>query len=238
MACRVTRHNDWTNRGQGSTRNDSLSAHHRQLLHLDVCVDEKEPHSGVLEIISRLRFQWKPQAIQRKVSEWMRGIMTNLSWRISMSVFLFPCRLIATEMGKILSIKFKSDNHISHRNPERVPIESLKDEMETLKRHLSLIGSTTVFCHNDLLTKNIIYDYKEGNHFNEFAGIDYSLYPSPELQRDWLTAYLESYKHSVGYFLQTARRDIHELICVSNFFWGLWAILQARDSSIDFNFER
>uniref|UniRef100_A0AAZ3PDN4 ethanolamine kinase n=1 Tax=Oncorhynchus tshawytscha TaxID=74940 RepID=A0AAZ3PDN4_ONCTS len=221
------------------------------------------PHSGVLEIISRLRFQWKPQAIQRKVSEWMRGIMTNLSlsnagptkltphsktasitWTgICFVLLLFPCRLIATEMGKILSIKFKSDNHAenilyfviffgphSSKLLKEVPIESLKDEMETLKRHLSLIGSTTVFCHNDLLTKNIIYDYKEGNHFNEFAGvkgIDYSLYPSPELQRDWLTAYLESYKHSVGLGAT-----------VSNFFWGLWAILQARDSSIDFNFER
>uniref|UniRef100_A0A8C7G6I7 ethanolamine kinase n=1 Tax=Oncorhynchus kisutch TaxID=8019 RepID=A0A8C7G6I7_ONCKI len=192
------------------------------------------PHSGVLEILSRLRLQWKPQAIQRKVSEWMRGIMTNLSWRISMSVVLFPCRLIATEIGKILSIKFESDNHaeniLSHRNPERVPIETLSEEMETLKRHLSLIASTTVLCHNDLLTKNIIFDYKEGNHFNEFAGvkgIDYSLYPSSELQRDWLTAYLESYKHSVGLGAT-----------VSNFFWGLWAILQARYSSIDFNFER
>lgn len=28
--------------------------------------------------------------------------------------------------------------------------------------------------------------------------IDYSQYPGVELQRDWLTAYLESYKHSSG----------------------------------------
>uniref|UniRef100_A0A8C7SSJ8 ethanolamine kinase n=1 Tax=Oncorhynchus mykiss TaxID=8022 RepID=A0A8C7SSJ8_ONCMY len=206
------------------------------------------PHSGVLEILRRLRLQWKPQAIQRKVSEWMRGIMTNLSWRISMAQvlrererekerireLLFPCRLIATEIGKILSIEFESDNHLFCH------FFCPHNEMETLKRHLSLIGSTTVLCHNDLLPKNIIYDYKEGNHFNEFAGvkgIDYSLYPSPELQRDWLTAYLESCKHSVGLGATVTGREVQELQ-VSNFFWGLWAILQARYSSIDFNFER
>ncbi|CDQ96105.1 unnamed protein product, partial [Oncorhynchus mykiss] len=88
-----------------------------------------------------------------------------------------------------------------------------------------------------------------GNHFNEFAGvkgIDYSLYPSPELQRDWLTAYLESCKHSVGLGATVTGREVQELqvltvkfpVQVSNFFWGLWAILQARYSSIDFNFER
>ncbi|KAK6318535.1 hypothetical protein J4Q44_G00118260 [Coregonus suidteri] len=203
-------------------------------------------------------------------------------------------RLIATEMGKIHSIKLESDPvenilwkkmaqflklvhnaqsntpapHSSKLLQEIPSIETLSDEMETLKRHLSQIGSPTVLCHNDLLTKNIIYDNKEGmvrfidyeyadfnyqafdigNHFNEFAGTsdtDYSLYPSPELQRDWLTAYLESYKHSVGLEATVTEREVQKLyvqVCkfslASNFFWGLWAILQARYSSIDFDFER
>lgn len=34
--------------------------------------------------------------------------------------------------------------------------------MESLKRHLSQIDSPTVLCHNDLLTKNIIYNHNEG----------------------------------------------------------------------------
>lgn len=41
-------------------------------------------------------------------------------------------------------------------------IETLSDEMESLRRHLSQIDSPTVLCHNDLLTKNIIYNHKEG----------------------------------------------------------------------------
>jgi hypothetical protein len=40
-----------------------------QLLHLDVCVDEQKPRGGVLELLGRLRPQWKPQDIKMKVSE-------------------------------------------------------------------------------------------------------------------------------------------------------------------------
>lgn len=39
-----------------------------QLLHLDVCVDEQKPRGGVLELLGRLRPQWKPQDIKMKVS--------------------------------------------------------------------------------------------------------------------------------------------------------------------------
>lgn len=41
-------------------------------------------------------------------------------------------------------------------------IETLSVEMESLRRHLSQIDSPTVLCHNDLLTKNIIYNHTEG----------------------------------------------------------------------------
>uniref|UniRef100_A0A3B3Z4W1 ethanolamine kinase n=1 Tax=Poecilia mexicana TaxID=48701 RepID=A0A3B3Z4W1_9TELE len=146
--------------------------------------------------------------------------------------------------------------------------EVLLEEMESLKRHLSQTDSPTVLCHNDLLTKNIIYNCQEGsvkfidyeyadynyqafdigNHFNEFAGVtdvDYSLYPSRELQRDWLTAYLESYKRSTGHNVTVSDEEVTKLyvqVCkfslASNFFWGLWAILQSRFSSIDFDFQR
>ncbi|XP_054475927.1 ethanolamine kinase 1 [Anoplopoma fimbria] len=157
----------------------------------------------------------------------------------------------------------------SHAALQEFPsFEMLSVEMESLKRQLSQIDSPTVLCHNDLLTKNIIYNHKEGmvkfidyeyadynyqafdigNHFNEFAGVNdvnYSLYPSLELQRDWLTAYLESYKHSKGHEVTVTEAEVTQLyiqVCkfslASNFFWGLWAILQSRFSSIDFDFLR
>ncbi|XP_047451337.1 ethanolamine kinase 1 [Mugil cephalus] len=204
-------------------------------------------------------------------------------------------RLIAAEMGRIHSIQPKCGQSVepllwtkmSHfltlvkssvggsaaeqqcTGRRGVPsFETLSAEMESLKRHLSQTDSPTVLCHNDLLTKNIIYNHKEGmvkfidyeyadynyqafdigNHFNEFAGVNdvnYSLYPSWELQRDWLTAYLESYKRSTGREVTVTEAEVTQLyvqVCkfslASNFFWGLWAILQSRFSSIDFDFQR
>ncbi|KAF6721542.1 Ethanolamine kinase 1 [Oryzias melastigma] len=146
--------------------------------------------------------------------------------------------------------------------------EVLSAEMQSLRRRLSQTDSPIVLCHNDLLTKNIIYNSTEnmvkfidyeyadynyqafdiGNHFNEFAGVadvDYSRYPSVALQRDWLTAYLESYKHNTGREVTVTEAEVTQLyiqVCkfslASNFFWGLWAILQSRFSSIDFDFQR
>ncbi|XP_068170307.1 ethanolamine kinase 2 [Antennarius striatus] len=152
---------------------------------------------------------------------------------------------------------------------QEVPsVETLSAELDALKNHLSRIDSPTVLCHNDLLTKNIIYNQEEGivrfidyeyadfnyqafdigNHFNEFAGVNdvnYSLYPSKELQRDWLMAYLESWKRSSGRDAivteaEVTRLHVHacKFSLASNFLWGLWAILQSRYSSIDFDFHR
>ncbi|TKS73937.1 Ethanolamine kinase 2 [Collichthys lucidus] len=185
--------------------------------------------------------------------------------------------LLWTKMSQFLTLVQSSINSSSaeqwcKKSPvalQEVPsIETLSDEMESLRGHLSQIDSPTVLCHNDLLTKNIIYNHKEGmvkfidyeyadynyqafdigNHFNEFAGVNdvnYSLYPSRELQRDWLTAYLESYKHSAGREVTVTEAEVTQLyikVCkfslASNFFWGLWAILQSQYSSIDFDFQR
>ncbi|XP_068452676.1 ethanolamine kinase 2 [Clinocottus analis] len=146
--------------------------------------------------------------------------------------------------------------------------ETLAEELEALKRHLLQVDSPTVLCHNDLLTKNIIYDQDQGavkfidyeyadynyqafdigNHFNEFAGVDdvnYSRYPSLELQRDWLSVYLQSFKRRSGREAEVSEAEVtrlHVQVCkfslASNLFWGLWAILQSQFSSIDFDFLR
>ncbi|XP_073669341.1 ethanolamine kinase 1 isoform X3 [Paramisgurnus dabryanus] len=147
-------------------------------------------------------------------------------------------------------------------------IKIIIKEIEELKSHLNHIDSPVVLCHNDLLTKNIIYNPEEGtvkfidyeyadfnyqaydigNHFNEFAGInnvDTSLYPSCELQFDWLTAYLESFKRCSGMESSVTKKEVKELyikVCkfslVAHFFWCLWALLQAKHSTIDFDFQR
>ncbi|XP_066481040.1 ethanolamine kinase 2 isoform X2 [Tiliqua scincoides] len=104
-----------------------------------------------------------------------------------------------------------------HQDLSIPSIEVLEEEICWMKEHLSQLGSPVVFCHNDLLSKNIIYNeaeghvrfidyeytgynyqaYDIGNHFNEFAGlneVDYSLYPCREVQLQWLWHYLQAYK--------------------------------------------
>uniref|UniRef100_A0A8C1KHN7 ethanolamine kinase n=1 Tax=Cyprinus carpio TaxID=7962 RepID=A0A8C1KHN7_CYPCA len=117
--------------------------------------------------------------------------------------------LVATEF---------TDQASNIRIQQEVPSqEVLEQEMMWMKEHLSQLGSPVVLCHNDLLCKNIIHNAKEGhvrcidyeyssynyqafdigNHFNEFAGMsepDYNLYPSREMQLDWLHTYLQAYK--------------------------------------------
>lgn len=41
--------------------------------------------------------------------------------------------------------------------------------------------------------------------------VDYGLYPSQELQRDWLTAYLESYKHGSGREVTVTEAEVTRL---------------------------
>ncbi|XP_059190620.1 ethanolamine kinase 2 isoform X2 [Centropristis striata] len=206
-------------------------------------------------------------------------------------------RLIAAEMGRIHSIQpecgrpvepllWKKMSHFltlvqSSSSPAEQPatkrgvslpsVQTLSAEMESLRTHLSQVCSPTVLCHNDLLTKNIIYNHSDGtvkfidyeyadynyqafdigNHFNEFAGVsevDYSLYPGLDLQRDWIRVYLQSFKQSAGgddVVVTVTEEEVTQLyvqVCkfslASNFFWGLWAILQSRFSSIDFDFHR
>ncbi|KAK9516293.1 hypothetical protein VZT92_024234 [Zoarces viviparus] len=328
-----------------------------QLLHVDLQIDENEPRRGILDLLSRLRPNWKAKDIHMKtftegitnqligcfvaslqepgcVLVRLYGRMTELYVNRDREVEMFQVfhahgcgpqiyctfqngicyefvrgtvlddkllrqpsiyRLIAAEIGRIHSIQPNCSppvepplwTKMSHfltlmqsspasqrctKSPmtlQEVPsFETLSVEMESLKRHLVQIDSPTVLCHNDLLTKNIIYNHKEGvvkfidyeyadynyqafdigNHFNEFAGVNdvnYSLYPSLELQRDWLKAYLESYKHSTGHEVTVTEAEVTQLyiqVCkfslASNFFWGLWAILQSRFSLIDFDFLR
>ncbi|KAG7329451.1 hypothetical protein KOW79_007625 [Hemibagrus wyckioides] len=201
-------------------------------------------------------------------------------------------RLIAVEMGKIHSIKPKSnssvepvlwsklenylqllqkcendDDLLQQGSQLDIPsVDVLINELEDLKRHLNRVESPIVLCHNDLLTKNIIYNsdedvikfidyeyadfnyqaYDIGNHFNEFAGVndvDYSLYPSRELQCDWLTVYLQNVRINSRVDSQITQREVNTLyvqVCkfslASHLSWGLWSLLQARYSKINFNF--
>ncbi|TRY57405.1 hypothetical protein DNTS_026601 [Danionella cerebrum] len=143
--------------------------------------------------------------------------------------------------------------------------EVLEQEMMWMKEHLSQLGSPVVLCHNDLLCKNIIHNVKEGavglslgyhhekghvrfidyeyssynyqafdigNHFNEFAG-----------ELDWLQTYLQAYKlftkkgeEVTQRELETLYVQVNKFALASHFFWGFWALIQAKYSTIEFDF--
>uniref|UniRef100_W5NE30 ethanolamine kinase n=2 Tax=Lepisosteus oculatus TaxID=7918 RepID=W5NE30_LEPOC len=166
--------------------------------------------------------------------------------------------LVPTEFeDKTVNLRFKRDIP----SPTQ-----LKEEMAWMQNSLSDLGSPVVLCHNDLLCKNIIFNEKEGkvkfidyeytgynhqaydigNHFNEFAGIndvDYSCYPDKSLQMEWLRAYLEAYKEYKTHSSEVSDKEVEVLYVqvnrfalASHFFWGLWALIQAKYSTIEFDF--
>ncbi|EGG24538.1 ethanolamine kinase A [Cavenderia fasciculata] len=91
-------------------------------------------------------------------------------------------------------------------------VDEMKEEYKRLEQQLATLQSPIVFCHNDLLSRNIIVNkegdrspfidfeyanynfrgFELGNHFNEYAGFepDYKLYPTRDQQLVFITQYL------------------------------------------------
>ncbi|XP_064602456.1 ethanolamine kinase 1-like [Liolophura sinensis] len=111
----------------------------------------------------------------------------------------------------------KQQRYMKHIKPKA----ELQKELNEMRSCLEGLDSPVVFCHNDLLCKNIIYnkqydtvsciDYEYGalnyeafdigNHFCEYAGIDevdYTRYPDKAYQLSWLKMYLEYCKQATG----------------------------------------
>ncbi len=130
-----------------------------------------------------------------------------------------------------------------------------------LERLLSrLVDSPLRFCHNDVLAYNIVlrdnrvrfidYEYSGysargfdlGNHFNEYSGfdLDYSKYPSRDLQMQFIDFYLRGFYDSDSPLKEEEKvrvwREANQWSLVSHFLWALWGIFQGQFSEIDFDF--
>lgn len=73
--------------------------------------------------------------------------------------------------------------------------------------------------------------------------MDYSHYPQRAFQLQWLRSYLEAYKEHKGQSDEVTDAEVEILYVqvnrfalASHFFWGLWALIQAKVSTIDFDF--
>ncbi|XP_002737227.1 ethanolamine kinase 1-like [Saccoglossus kowalevskii] len=199
--------------------------------------------------------------------------------------------LIASKMAKMHTIKPEDGNAIEaslfqtlrkwYRNcprefkdPEKnarfkkdvVSHEQLGKEVDELGAALKPLNSPIVFCHNDLLLANIIYDeqtnsvsfvdYEYGtfnyqafdiaDHFAEYAGVDevdYNRYPEKEYQLKWLHKYLSDWYTMRGINKYVTKKDteilyvqVNKFVLACHLFWGLWALIQSANSAIDFDF--
>jgi len=143
---------------------------------------------------------------------------------------------------------------------------ALNEEVWLLESHLVKLNSPVVFSHNDTLLKNIVYNKKAdrvflidyeyggfnfeafdiGNHFCEWAGIDevdYSLYPDKDVQCRWIRCYLQHKADFEESTEEVTDEQVHTFYVQANKFalaahmmWGLWALIQAKYSTIDFDY--
>lgn len=140
--------------------------------------------------------------------------------------------------------------------PSRKQLEEYQRGLEPL-----LSGFEVAFCHNDLLSANVIlhkdqksvsfidFEYAEcnylafelANHFCEYAGpdCDYSKLPSAECQLSWLGEYAEvsgKGPDEVAGFKERLIEQIRQITPVVHLVWGCWALAQSTNSLIDWNY--
>lgn len=148
---------------------------------------------------------------------------------------------------------------------EKVDFQALKSELKRCQEMCRRIDPAIVWVHSDLLPGNIMLDpvtdamtfidfeystygyqgFDIGNHWCECMGLELKaeLFPSVEVRRSFVRAYLEAWKGMKGQEEKVEDGDVEKLllegeffVVISHIFWCAWAIIQARYSTIDFGY--
>ena len=155
----------------------------------------------------------------------------------------------------------KFDQLVKHLLPISASSSSFHRLLQVLKEEIERRDCLVVFCHNDLLAGNIIWNEKEqqirfidfeyatynyqaydiANHFCEFAGFtcNWSEIPGEEFQRQWISWYLEEFNGEGGSDeLQVDKllNNVRFFIPYCHLYWSLWALHQAENSVVDFDY--
>ncbi|XP_057669731.1 ethanolamine kinase 1 [Diorhabda carinulata] len=155
-----------------------------------------------------------------------------------------------------------SDSDKNERYIKNVPHKSIiEQEVYKMRQIVENLGSPIVFCHNDLLLGNVIYNEQENkvtfidyeyaapnyqsfdiaNHFAEFVGLDkfdYSLYPDKKFQTSWIRTYLTELegREPTDEQIETIYVQVTKTVLLTHIFWGIWSLVQAEHSTIDFDY--
>ena len=142
----------------------------------------------------------------------------------------------------------------------KVQILNEIEKMESVLKPDADVHGKVAFCHNDVLLDNVVIndrnlafiDYEYGdlnyrefdiaNHFCEFVGVcddnkelNYDkYYPSTEFQLDWIRSYLDQQGSQDDAI--ALQKLVDRFSPIPHLFWGIWALVQAKNSIIDFNF--
>ena len=140
-------------------------------------------------------------------------------------------------------------------------VDRMLEEVDIVANASKCFESPVVLCHNDLLSGNIMverdgdlirqmtfidFEYADwaprgfdlGNHFCEYAGFegDYSKYPTDPSMfvREYLCAY-QGRQPSQSQIEQVVK-EANVFALAAHLYWAAWSILQAKWSSIDFDY--
>jgi len=155
----------------------------------------------------------------------------------------------------VKGLEYKDDKKEKMKS---IDLEKLREEVESQEQ---LVKDCDIgFCHNDLLSLNIIYDkekkqvnfidyeycgynycaYDIGNHMCEHVGFElkFELFPDQDQQKKFASAYLEqkNSKKPTNEELEKFVSEVDLFANMSNAFWGVWALSQAYYSDIDFDY--
>ncbi|KAI2803706.1 hypothetical protein RDWZM_001636 [Blomia tropicalis] len=189
-------------------------------------------------------------------------------------------KMIAQQMAIMHSLKPKCEDEPKpclfgdlHRFLSLIPKDksrNLNQEVDFMETVLPNIKSPVVFCHNDLLMKNIIYNKSDekisfidfeysnynyqafdiANHFCEFGGVDSydsNKFPNKQFQIKWIESYIEMYWQQSSNTNCDVPKDVQvinlyeqvEKFTLAAFlYWGIWALVQDINSSIEFDYMR
>lgn len=128
--------------------------------------------------------------------------------------------------------------------------------------HNDLLLGNIIYNKEKDLIKFIDYEYGQlnfqaydiANHFNEYAGVDnpdYTFFPNKDFQMKWLKLYLTAfYNLANAYHADQADKqitvdsdlvegfytEVNKFTSASHLLWSIWSLIQAQNSTIDFDF--
>ncbi|KAM4677996.1 choline/ethanolamine kinase-like [Discoglossus pictus] len=160
-------------------------------------------------------------------------------------------------MSQISSLSFTQCDHIEKFN--KLKSYCLKEEMQSLRQLLESTPSPVVFCHNDVQEGNILLLSSRSSSPTdrlmlidfEYSSYNYRLFGVGKFHK-WRIASPSSGLHFFHYYLlekfpdlsdddrrvqeEAMIQEVNRFALASHFFWGLWSILQAKISTIEFGY--